>query len=518
MPARPAGGWTTRSFSAAVDHGTEFPGRDPTLGQAVNSQLGIARRMASQRVLLPALALCLGLQVLLLVEPGFGAIAVTAPSRIAIPADLVLHAITLLLAGICIGRFLTGSGSAESAQPADDGGTDTVSVDEVAAPVMATGHSPYGSMDLLHRVLTQLLENPDSTEPFQPLLAHILGICGAQAGAIYVSSDSDGQLIRLAITGDRHAERFRDLLESRNIRPPVAGDSPPLVFDSPSSTDTHFLVQWLTQGEHGYGALLLEVNGARGSLSADMLASLHSYADYLGGILYSTRRARMKLRNAQCEERAAIARDLHDSLAQSLSYLKIQASLLQSALARSGNEVGTPEIDDTVVEMRNTLNVAYRQLRELITTFRLTMHGKTFAQALEESIEEFERRSAIAFDLDNRLPAGQLGAGEEMQMLHIVREAIGNVVRHSHATYCWVTIRPTDDAGVQLIVDDNGCGMQSVNDAEKHHGTIIMQERAHHLGGTLRVESRDSGGTRVCLNIPTRRRAPADNLSDAGTP
>lgn len=478
-------------------------GLDATLGQNVNNQHGIARKMASTRVLLPALALCLGLQVLLLLSPGVPLIPIGTP-RPVIPADLVLHAVTLLLAGICIGRFLTG-------EPR----TATIDAAAVARPPLATSSeavatessSPYGSMDLLHRVLTQLLENPDSTEPFQPLLAHILGICGAKAGAIYVSSDSDGQLIRLAISNDELAEEFRGLLDRHNVRPPLLADPPPVVLDGVVASRSRFLLQWLTQGQNGYGALLLEVDGEQGSLPAHTLATLHSYADYLGGILYSTRQARIKLRNAQCEERAAIARDLHDSLAQSLSYLKIQASLLQSALARHGIDSGG-EVNDTVTEMRNTLNVAYRQLRELITTFRLTMHGKTFAQALEESVEEFERRSAIAFDLDNRLPAGQLGAGEEMQVLHIIREAIGNVVRHSHASYCWVTVRPTEDSGLQVIVDDNGCGMRSADDAEKHHGTIIMQERAHHLGGTLRVEGRDGGGTRVCLNIAMRRRQP----------
>jgi two-component system nitrate/nitrite sensor histidine kinase NarX len=468
--------------------------------------------MASARVLLPALLICLALQLLLL----FSSRAL-GPGEVqpVYPADLVLHAVTLLLTGVCIGRFLIGNPEQRPSSPPFTVTTHAAAASEKSPVISSSKASPYGSMDLLHRVLTQLLENPDSTEPFQLLLTHILEICGTEAGAIFVSSDSDGQLIRLATSCDDYVERFRELLRHHDIRPPMEIDPPPLVLNLPTRPDSHYLVQWLTQGQHGYGVLLLEVNSARNALSKEILASLHSYADYLGGILYSTRRARLKLRNAQCEERAAIARDLHDSLAQSLSYLKIQASLLQSALARNSDHENIAELSNTIVEMRNTLNVAYRHLRELITTFRLTMHGKTFAQALEESIDEFERRSAIAFDLDNRLPAGLLGAGEEMQVLHIVREAIGNVVRHSHATYCGVTVRPTDDSGVQLTVDDNGLGIQSASDAEKHHGTIIMQERAHHLGGTLRVENREHGGTRVCLNIPTRRRAPANPLQSS---
>jgi two-component system nitrate/nitrite sensor histidine kinase NarX len=441
--------------------------------------------MASARVLLPALLICLALQLLLL----FSSRAL-GPGEVqpVYPADLVLHAVTLLLTGVCIGRFLIGNPEQRPSSPPFTVTTHAAAASEKSPVISSSKASPYGSMDLLHRVLTQLLENPDSTEPFQLLLTHILEICGTEAGAIFVSSDSDGQLIRLATSCDDYVERFRELLRHHDIRPPMEIDPPPLVLNLPTRPDSHYLVQWLTQGQHGYGVLLLEVNSARNALSKEILASLHSYADYLGGILYSTRRARLKLRNA---------------------------SLLQSGLARNSDHENIAELSNTIVEMRNTLNVAYRHLRELITTFRLTMHGKTFAQALEESIDEFERRSAIAFDLDNRLPAGLLGAGEEMQVLHIVREAIGNVVRHSHATYCGVTVRPTDDSGVQLTVDDNGLGIQSASDAEKHHGTIIMQERAHHLGGTLRVENREHGGTRVCLNIPTRRRAPANPLQSS---
>ena len=183
-----------------------------------------------------------------------------------------------------------------------------------------------------------------------------------------------------------------------------------------------------------------------------------------------------------------------------MSYLKIKVSLLQDMLRRGEH---APDVDTALQELRSTLSTANLQLRELITTFRLTMHGKTFAQALEDSIEEFERRSSIAFDLDNRLPAGRLTVAEEMQLLLILREALCNVVRHSHASYCWVSVRLKDDGTVYLGVDDNGIGMRrAMDDPEPHHGLIIMQERARNLGGTFRVEDREEGGTRLYVLCP----------------
>ena len=124
----------------------------------------------------------------------------------------------------------------------------------------------------------------------------------------------------------------------------------------------------------------------------DIVDAVRCYGDSVAGILRSAEQSRQKLRHAQCEERAAIARELHDSLAQSLSYLKVQASLLQSALSTPPDTISRGSISGPVKELRDTLNIAYRQLRDLITTFRVTMHGKTFAQALEDSVEELERR------------------------------------------------------------------------------------------------------------------------------
>ncbi len=372
-----------------------------------------------------------------------------------------------------------------------------------------------GGMDLLHKVLTQLLEDPDSTAPFNLLLADILELSSAEAGAIFVTTDTGRQLVLLANSDPHERDRWLRFAHCHDLALPARPTDAPELLDDPEDQASQVLELWLTQGAAGYGLLLLRLARRRMALASATLEMLRRHADYLASILYSTRCARLKLRHAQSEERAAIARELHDSLAQSLSYLKIQASLLQSMLPAAATDA--TEVDATLKELRNTLNVAYRQLRELITTFRLTMHGKTFAQALEDSIEEFERRSSIAFDLDNRLPAGELTVGEEMQLLHIVREALANVVRHSHATYCSVSVRLTEEGGLHLSVDDNGSGLQSIHDAEQHHGLIIMQERAHSLGGALRVESRESGGTRVLI-VCSRRRGAAITPPSTGHP
>jgi nitrate/nitrite-specific signal transduction histidine kinase len=361
-----------------------------------------------------------------------------------------------------------------------------------------------GAIDLLHKVLTQLIADPDSAEPFDLVLSHILELSGAEAGTIFVSTESGRQLTLLACIGPDDRDRWMRIADDRGLYQKNGSATASEAFADPEDPGSTILAQLFDQGPCGHGLLLLRFAGDRSAVPPSALESLPGYGEYLAGILYSARCARMKLRNAQSEERAAIARELHDSLAQSLSYLKVQVSLLQTMLKSDGDHAS--EVDLALQKVRSTLSTANLQLRELITTFRLTMHGRTFAQALEDSIDEFERRSSIAFDLDNRLPVGVLTVAEEMQLLLILREALCNVVRHSHANYCWVSARLKEDGTVCLGVEDNGIGMRlTMQDAEPHHGLIIMQERARSLGGVLRVEDREGGGTRLYVRCCRER-------------
>ncbi|MFD0986969.1 ATP-binding protein [Methyloligella solikamskensis] len=374
-----------------------------------------------------------------------------------------------------------------------------------AAPPRPAAH---GEIRLLNQVLTQLLADPDSAEPFNLVLDHILQLSGAEAGAIFVGTESGRQLVLLASTTPEDRDRWIRLVhDQRDLSLRERAGPAPITRADPEDDDATILIQGFEQGRSGRGILLLRLPGQAGHVSPAMIDAAREYGDYLAGVLYSARSARMKLRNAQSEERAAIARELHDSLAQSLAYMKIQVSMLQAALAKEGAldkaQAQPGEAGEAMERLRSTLTTASVQLRELITTFRLTMHGRTFAQALEDSIEEFEGRSSIAFDLDNRLSAGKLSVADEMQLLLILREALCNVVRHSHASYCWVSLRLKDDGAVHLTVDDNGIGTKpATGDAQSHHGLSIMQERARSLDGSFSIEDRAGGGTRLTVSLP----------------
>ncbi|MCK2185154.1 type IV pili methyl-accepting chemotaxis transducer N-terminal domain-containing protein [Halomonas getboli] len=221
-------------------------------------------------------------------------------------------------------------------------------------------------------------------------------------------------------------------------------------------------------------------------------------------------------RLALMDERAVIARELHDSLAQSLSYLKIQVARLQARARQTGADADTEAIVD---ELRGGLNAAYRQLRELLGTFRLKMTEAGLEAALEETVREFVHRGELAIRLDDRLDHCPLSPDEEVHVLQIVREALSNVVHHARASHCEVGLTADDAGRVTVRIRDDGIGLGGRSGQPDHYGTIIMRERAAGLGGQLELLEPAGGGTEIRLRFtPRLHRETTTTPRPGGTP
>ncbi|UJJ32752.1 HAMP domain-containing protein [Halopseudomonas maritima] len=197
------------------------------------------------------------------------------------------------------------------------------------------------------------------------------------------------------------------------------------------------------------------------------------------------------------DERTIIARELHDSLAQALSYMKMQVSRLQTLIRRESDPEQLVQVSE---ELRKGLNNAYRQLRELLTTFRLKIHEGGLEQALGETTREFADRGQMQVQFDSAPLAFALSASEQIHLLQITREALSNCVRHARASRATVQLRQRGDR-MTLLIEDNGVGITPGFDIRQHHGMNIMQERARSLNGELHVSSSDGQGTRIQLSF-----------------
>ncbi|MBF7728664.1 ATP-binding protein [Pseudomonas sp. N040] len=197
------------------------------------------------------------------------------------------------------------------------------------------------------------------------------------------------------------------------------------------------------------------------------------------------------------DERTTIARELHDSLAQALSYMKLQVSRLQTLIRRGES---AEQLEAVSEEIREGLNNAYRQLRELLTTFRLQIQDGGLQQALEDTAHEFASRGNFEVQLDCASLPFSLTATEQIHLLQIAREALSNCARHAAAAHAWISLRQHEE-DLELLIEDDGCGITPGFDSRQHHGLTIMQERARSLHGRLQMGARAGGGTRIELHF-----------------
>lgn len=224
---------------------------------------------------------------------------------------------------------------------------------------------------------------------------------------------------------------------------------------------------------------------------------LSAMANLFASAFDSEHKQRAEGRLQILEERAVIARELHDSLAQSLSYLKFQVSLLKKQL---GHQPATPDVTATINEISDASNTSYRQLREVLTTFRLKLDNDSIESSIRALIDKINMESTAHINLDYKLRESSLTPNQEIHLLQIIREALSNVQKHSKASQATVTVFIKNNI-INVKICDNGCGLGDADVKEGHFGLTIMQERARSLSGTLDISANKPSGTKILLTF-----------------
>lgn len=224
---------------------------------------------------------------------------------------------------------------------------------------------------------------------------------------------------------------------------------------------------------------------------------LSALADTIGAALANDGRKDQEHRVALMEERAAMARELHDSIAQSLSFTKIQISRFQTL---RGNNADAALLDEVMSEIRTGIQAAYGQLRELLATFRLQLNSPGLQASLSSTASEFEDKGNLSIELHSKLENYPLTPNEEVHILQIVREALSNIVRHSGADRASIKFDLENGMFVVRVID-NGCGIVAAATGRNHYGRTIMRERAEILNGTVEFIDRKAGGAEVKLKF-----------------
>ncbi len=353
------------------------------------------------------------------------------------------------------------------------------------------------SLELLYKTTQRLSTMPLEHTVYEELLEDVRTLVGTGPGTICLGESGSTQAFQLASTrpdffdkpdicNPPNCEACFDGKESHSIEVVRDVNDTLRVFSTP-----------IMDKEKQYGVLLVEIPEGQ-ALEAWQQQLLETVGSHIAIALNIAKRHSQDRMLALLEERGVIARELHDSLAQSLSYLKIQVTRLEAIIMQPDNSQKVLQITS---ELREGLNSAYRQLRELLTTFRLRMDEAGLNAALEKTVQEFSERSQTDIQLDNRLGNCKLTPNAEIHVIQVVREALSNVLRHSQAEHAVVSAEYSLDGDVIVAIDDDGIGLPEETKRQHHYGLSIMKERAHGVSGALCLLPSEMGGTRVELTF-----------------
>lgn len=345
------------------------------------------------------------------------------------------------------------------------------------------------SLELLYRISQQLSASDLTLENVQAAMREVEE--ALELGHSMICISESGRLPANTIMGDLSTEELRTLCNRDDCAECFTRAGTGLIEQARSRP---LVAVPIGDGDRLRGILPILLKDAQ-PLPQEKARILETVGHHVSNALINMRRTEEKHRLAVLEERSVIARELHDSIAQSLSYLQIQVTRLEKSLERGGD---TRAI---ALELKQGLSGAYRELRELIVTFRLRIDARGFNVALQQTVTEFSEKLGFPVGLKNSLSDIVLSGNEEMHVIRIIREALSNIEHHAEAKQANLNIAVDAGHTVTIRIADNGKGFDPTHTPANHFGVSIMHDRAQILEGRLEVETAPGAGTAVTLSF-----------------
>lgn len=227
---------------------------------------------------------------------------------------------------------------------------------------------------------------------------------------------------------------------------------------------------------------------------------LLAFGQHIGNIIEHSRLENAAKQRLIQTERNMIANELHDSLAQTLASLRFQVRILDQSLQPTSEFT----IINSIEQVEDGLDEAYTDLRELIAHCRVPIEQQGLIPAIERVVNKFREDTNIHILLQCECMAPEVPANMEMNVYRIVQEALNNIKKHANAHIVRVLVTCNDNGDFNILIENDGKGFdkEAIESKEGQHlGLTIMQERARHLGGKLKIESEPDEGTRIVLKF-----------------
>lgn len=241
--------------------------------------------------------------------------------------------------------------------------------------------------------------------------------------------------------------------------------------------------------------LLVSAEGSEARIRGIILGAVIIGGAWVLGIRTQRMRSETE-RNARSEERLRLARDVHDVLSHTLGGIGVRAGVVAHVKSST-----TDDLRSALQGIESDARDALGQLQALMRQERSETGDDAPPGSLPELVQELTQpatRAGISVVIDADESAHDLPAAQRTTAYRIIQEALTNVIRHSGAGSCRISIR-TEGGNLRLSVLDDGPGAALAS--KNGHGLTGMRERAQLLGGTFEA-GRDGNGYRVAVSLP----------------
>ncbi|MGE3269470.1 MAG: GAF domain-containing protein [Chloroflexota bacterium] len=347
-------------------------------------------------------------------------------------------------------------------------------------------------------------------------------LTGARYGALAVVDDS-GHIVRFLTAGLTEEQQAcigdppigrgllgRIFLDDRPIRVERIADDPRSIGFPPGHPPmTTYLGVPIALHGRSYGNLYLtDKLGQAGPtpFTTEDESSVRLFAAQAAVAMENARLHGQVQGLAAAVERERIARELHDSLAQALGYVRLQAAHAREEVTRGHDE----QVLQTLAQIGEVVGDAYAEVREAILGLRSGGSGgdRTLIDALTEYLARYQQQTGVGVDLEvsPSATATALAPVVEVQLMRIVQEALANVRKHARTAHAKLEIAIVTGTGgprLQVRIADDGLGFDlTQSGGSGHYGLAIMRERAEGVGGEIEIVSSPGRGTHITVQMP----------------
>ncbi|WP_426135127.1 PAS domain-containing sensor histidine kinase [Pseudomonas sp. PWP3-1b2] len=341
---------------------------------------------------------------------------------------------------------------------------------------------------------------------------------GAEALQLTQFSIDQSTVGILWVNWDSHVRYANRAAESMLGYTPGALIERPLIDFDPTLDMDRWLNLWKRaraseEGPQNFATDCLRADGS--VLPADVSLSFLRFADgeylvvylndvterrrYVAALLQSEAQLRelsAHLETVREEEKARIAREVHDELGQMLTVLKLETSMCELAYAQLD-----PGLNERLNSMKRLIAQLFQLVRDVATALRPPILDAGIASAIEWQARRFEARTHIPclVQVPDNLPA--LSDGKAIGLFRILQEALTNVMRHAQAHTVELTLT-VEGPDLRLTISDDGVGFVQGEGRPVSFGVVGMRERVLMMGGQMSLHSEPGEGTTLSVTVP----------------